>query len=282
MLDPLLEKLDIEIIDESSEGEYDNMRLVTKEKLLKFNPYYSLCVPGLPDSFYAVLSIFKNFSLVSCNQLIHNEGCVCIDLDNTPGFIMATQGRYPDTQFYSMSTKDFDEERSGVILLNVHSKSITYRDLLDYSIESNPRGVDFGFCSAGLSIDETLQKLKICIAALKHKGSLIVYFPDTTTVIECSEPLLNSFESVTPYKPATSSIVSQDLYLVCRRKLSNMFSSTEEPKIDHNITKKLNEFESECLLLEEWRIYWLKCIISGIDNTSRCDVESAKIDYLSL
>jgi hypothetical protein len=276
MLDPLLEQLNTEIneyelpLDDTTE--YDNMQVVSKQSMIKFNPYYSLVVPGLPDSFYAVLSIFKNFSLVSCNQLIHNEGCVCIDLDNTPGFIMATQGRYPDTLFYSMSTKDFDEEGSGVILLNVHSKSITYMDLLDYSLQTNPRGVDFGFCSSGLDIDDTLQRLNVSITALKNKGSLIVYFTDMTNIMEYSELLLKSFEFVTVFKPATSSIVSKDAYLVCRTKSSTISNSVEQSE----------KLKSQCLLLEEWRLIWLKCIVAGIDNTYISDVDSAKIDYLSL
>lgn len=298
VLDPLLEKLDTSL-ESISVVEDECLTHVSKENLLKFNPYHSLVGPELPDSFYAVLSIFNRYTLISCDQFIHNEGCVCVDLDETPGFIMATQGRYPDTIFYSLSSKNFDEEGSGVILLNVHTRSITYEDLLDNCMSANPRGVDFCFCSSGVDINDTLERLNICITALKNKGFLIVYLTgsgpfapsaDLTTVMECTKPLIQSFESVMIYKPATSSLVSSDFYVVCTGrfelnmdfKCSETHCSRKKYKVPNDNVATDNIIDRQYLLLEEWRRTCIKSIINGIDNTKNCDVETAKINYLSL
>lgn len=162
MLDPALQQLTTQPSASTSSASTRTRSPsdpILRADVERFNPFLSLVSSDLPDSFYPVLSIYSAFSLVSCNRTRHDEGLACVSLDHTSGFIMATQGRYPDSVFFTLYRDDWDVDRSGVNLEAVMQQASSLNELKIYTLTSNSLGVDVCFCSM-----PTTEKLEIVVS----------------------------------------------------------------------------------------------------------------------
>lgn len=240
---------------------------ISKHDLLTFNPFISLVVPDMPEAFYAVLSIYNAFKLVSCNKIVHDEGLSAVSLDSSLAFIMATQGRYPDTKFYSLNRDDWNESRSGIDLRRVEYMFANLEELRIVSMRNNPRGVDICYCS-----DPSEARLDLAVTVTKIGASLIVRV-DTLLDQSLLEMLLSEFSKIVAYKPATSSSVAVEFYLVCMSKSKQSMSTLQDRRV---------QLESQMAYLEQYRLSCLQSVLERIDNTDRADTFSAKLDYLGL
>ena len=267
MLDPWLRFIELPVSLSNDSSIIPQKSYVRGSALIKFNPFLSLVKPNLPDSFYATLSIYNAFSLVSCNRLIHSEGLSCVNMDETSGFIMATQGRYPDTVFVSLSRDDWDIEVSRINLLQVNDNSTTLEELEWNCLEDYPRGVDLAFCS-----NPTEERLMLSISLTKIGGSLVLQV-DRLPENQLIRSILENFSRVLAYKPATTSSISTMMYIVCSGR-----STQSESTLDD----RLLQFSVQLQKLEDYRLRCLTQVLSGVDNTDNCDTHLAEVEYLSL
>lgn len=264
MLDPLLTDLMDQDVPTTSEVQ---TKCMLGSHIAAFNPYLSLNSPGLPDSFYATLSIYNQFSLVSCQKYIHDEEMVAVTMDKSVGFVMATQARYPDTIFYSLSRDDWDVERSSINLLLVDELSSDLEGLVIQAKEYNALGVDLCFCS-----EPSEYKVGLVCDVVRVGGMAIVEVE--------SEPnsdwlllLLSNFSRVVAYKPATVSPVAAHFYLVCTGR---------EQQLEVTLRARARQLGDQLTFLEEHRQRCVHQIVAGVQNSNRVDVHQAKLNYLSV
>lgn len=233
----------------------------------RFNPFVSLVTSELPESFYPVLSIYSAFSLVSCDRTRHNEGLSCVSLDHTTGFIMATQGRYPDSVFYTLYRDDWDIERSGVNMEAIMQRASTLDELSLYVLSANSAGVDVCFCST-----PTTEKLETSISLVMNGGSLVIWVDEPVSP-EWRELLVSSFTRVVAYKPATTSPVLSDFYLVCSGRGRQLAST---------LVERVEQLSSQLVFIEEYREQCLRAVLARVDNTANCDPYLAKVRWLGV
>lgn len=266
MLDPVLAQVSTQAAAAST-----RLRLardpILRADVERFNPFVSLVTSDLPESFYPTLSIYSAFSLISCDKTRHNEGLSCVSLDHTTGFIIATQGRYPDSVFYTLYREDWNIERSGVNMEAVMQRALTLEELSLYVLSANSAGVDICFCST-----PTMEKLQTAISLVMNGGSLIIWV-DEPVSLEWRELLVSSFSRVVVYKPATTSPVLSDLYLVCSGRGRQLAGTLDE---------RVEQLSSQLAFIEEYRERCLQAILARVDNTQNCDPHLAKVRWLGV
>ena len=270
MLDPVLHQLSIQASAKPASVPafaHSARDPLFRADIERFNPFLTLVTPELSESFYPVLSIYNAFSLVSCNRLRHDEGLSCVSLDHTNGFIMATQGRYPDSVFYTLYRDNWDRHRSDIGLEAVIQQASNLEELSIYTLASNSMGVDLCFCSI-----PTLEKLETATSLTRDGGSLIVWV-DKLVDREWKELLVSSFERVVAYKPATTSPVSVGLYLVCSGRGLQSAGTLED---------RVEQFSSQLVFIEQYREGCLQAILARVDNTAVCDPHLAKLQWLGI
>lgn len=265
MIDPVLQSFQIE--DRSSYTVSSDRSFISREDMERFNPYLKLNVPGLPDSFYSVLSIYNALSLISCDRFVHNEGLSAVSLDDSLGFIMATQGRYPDTVFYSLYRDDWDIGRSSINLEHVDQTSANLEELRITIEAYNSDGLDLGFSST-----PTTFKLGLITNLIRPGGSLIVHITQIVDE-EWISILVSSFSRLIAYKPATSSPVSVDFYIVCMGR-------GRQPQT--TVEARQEQLRSQLEFLEKYRIHCLDRVLDRESNEALYDVHLAKIQYLGM
>jgi len=289
MFDQTFNKYRIDKVKKSSSTQ--NLTINTSLRdIRKFNPFE--LIPGeTPISCYESLAVFNDFSLVSCNNGINPANFTYLDLDDTEGFSIAVQGRYPNALCYGLGNRlgsiKWNFDKNGLNSSKFDLSSSSYKALLAKTLHYNSRGILLSYCTLNEDELDITAKLRATINVLGTGGSAIIRINDYTSdkSLELLTPLDELFEDLFLYKSAVTSCVSTECLLICLRKDNRRDEedkiipmSYEVEKIDRSGGLLRKQIEN----LEEARRIAEASIAEYCDNRFSYNVSGAKSSYLGL
>lgn len=222
----------------------------------QYNPIESI-VGEMPISLYETLAILSEFRPLTCSNIISSEYFVSFDLDPTPGYTMAMQGRYPNSLTYTPG-KRLDDEYS---IIGTTSIDYTTTNPIDCSAKCKLEtfGADIAYCV------QSDRDVKCCLSALRTNGTLL---------IRCHDPhyfnaafISEWFKELILYKPAVTSCISTESYLVCLGRRSTWAPSNL--KFDEEVSK-----------LDLYKLGAIDAISKGVTNQAK--LNAVKNYYLGI
>jgi hypothetical protein len=276
--------------DASNEAPKINGSALSRD-IVRYNPLQSLNDPQIPSTFYETLSLISTFKPISCVNNIDPIKFVYLDLDETEGHSMAVQGRYPSALCYALSTKRWDFDHNGLNIRNFELESSNVLSLLSRCLHYNRRGINLSFGTQASSLEITQERLMACVNVLQEGGYLFFritnlltkYMPTIWSI------LLNKFDLLTLYKPATCMCIYDQCYIVGTGRNKNIDKWKFE-NINHNNDNYLgnvserdeDSFNQQFNILRQYKHRAINGINAKENNTSLYDVDKAKVEYIGL
>lgn len=253
-----------------------------KEAAFRFNPFETI-VGNTPVSCYETLSIINEFRLFGCNGGSRNPTkFVYLDLDDTEGFSMALQGRFPNSLCYGLANSKtrvkWDFFKSGLEYVNFDLESSSYKSVMSRCIYYNSRGIPLSYLTFGMDEPHIAAKLRAAVNVLSVNGNCIIKLVDYNLIpLEYLRPLVGVFKKLIIYKSAVTSSSEMEANIICLEKYEGQGYDVRlvDGKIPHKIADGL-------LLLETQRLAAEYSISKFVDNRTCYDVSAAKIDYLGM
>lgn len=272
-----------------------------------YNPLEELCVPGgTPSGCYELLSVMNTFGPIYKYRIVSGIECTFLDLDTGEGCLMAMQGRYPNSNQYSLSTKviskksDIDERRVTAIATSPEGLAALCR-------QRNPRGISLAYTCQTDSEDDTVRRVLACVSCLSMVGTMCVKVNNYSSTLarDLWMFLSERFSEVTLYKPAVLSCVKRSCLIVCsarypstetlpeyiipvlaiecghKRLLSRtpdgsvISSDYPDPETKPPSRRKVDPLallRRQIATLERYRTSALESVSRGVDNKSTCDL----------
>jgi len=272
-----------------------------------FNPLEELCAPGrTPSGCYELLSVMNVFGPIYKPQIISGITCTFLDLDEGEGCLMAMQGRYPNSNQYSLSTKAISEQ-SGVDARKVEATSTSPEGLAVLCRQRNLRGISLAYtCQTG-SEDDTVRRVIACVACMSMIGTMCVKVDNYSSTLtrDLWLFLCERFSEVTLYKPGVLSCVKRACLIVCSarypspetlpeyivpvlviecgqerltsRTPDGSVTSTDypDPETEPPASRRVRPLvllDRQIAVLESYRLSALRSVSRGVDNRSTCDI----------
>jgi hypothetical protein len=272
MFDPVYELTRLRNKENKLNLELDDLELneiksgTPKSAIINYNPFEGLVTNVIP-SFYETLSLYHAFSPIVCNPGIDPVKFVVMDLDDSVGFSMATQLKYPNSVIYSIYDKPWPLDLSQIgDKTRFNLESSTPISLVDRTLYNNRRGIPLSFGSDNESKDVTLDRLSACIRVLQRGGWMLFKINDYRIWEDSWESIANNFEDMHIYKPATTPCYLPIGYFVGERR-----------RITPGNTN--NNFNQQVTKLEDNRKYAIESINNRTTRKKDYDVEFAKTIY---
>ena len=249
---------------------------INKIDVINYNPLEELCYKSeTPCSFYEILSIIQAFKIMSCSNIIDSTNCICLDLDDTDGFLMAIEGRFPYSLTYSLYTKEIVRIDNGLDLSRIDDISSSPHSVAVRCKLNNMNGIDLSFGVQSNSLDDSIDKMLACISVLSRYGTL-VYRVDDYKSIFCRDifTVISSwFADVTLYKPGMMSCINRGAYIVASSKRDDPVDVSLENVEESSLNSLIN-------ILEKERKICVNSIKAGIDNNKNFDINATLNYYL--
>lgn len=198
-----------------------------------YNPFESI-VGATPVSFYETLAILNEFlPITELTTAGQTNIFSVLDLDATEGFSMALYRRYPNFRCYgvmnTLTAMKWDFDRSGLPMSNFNLASSTPRTLLSRVLSYNQRGILISYATLTTADPH---RLRAAVNSLAVDGTVLLRLDYTKVPVAELGNLTEAFEEVTAYKPAVTSSISTEIYIVGLRKLPGIGWAPGECLID--------------------------------------------------
>lgn len=206
-----------------------------------FNPY-EILNDNLPPTFYEILSLYNNFMSVACTTRRTSSYFRALDLDTSYGFTMATQGKYSKAFILGMPSVYKDIDRSVFDMSRLHIESQTYEALETSCNEDG--GCDVVFCSE-VDEEENIRRFGLCVDLTSSLGTFFyrTFDPESHNTKSLVLRYSKFFATVSLYKPATTSCVSKECYVVMQGRLAESLNHTDKEEEYDKQTKALNHYQ---------------------------------------
>ena len=263
MIDPGYIECVGDIVDDTDDvvGEVSSYNFSTRD-VYAFNPIEELCSHGnTPSSFYELLSVFNVFGPIYVYPWVSTIECTLLDLDTTDGCLMAIQGRYPNSNAYSLSTKHVSPE-SGVNMSKVSAITTSPHGLSVACRLNNKRGISLAYACETDNDEDTISRVVACVACLSDIGTLCFKVSDYSNKLtrDVWRFLATTFFSMTLYKPAVLSCVKRGAVIVC--------SSRYLKRQDINVANVDSVLQTQIDVLEKHRLVALDSVARRVNNGS--------------